>query len=230
VSPRLAAMALAVSLMLGAGVPIAVAWTRPKRNAGSLETVVRRDGGRPPLVPARTGAAASTFYGQGIRVHPARLADRTVAARSVQPTRVLIPSLGMSAAIEPVGVAADRPTLEIPRDVDVVGWYRFGPAPGERGSAVLVGHVDSHDQGPGAFFRLRSLAPGARVIVQLADGQAVRYRVLARRSYVKGGLPGLLFARDGAPVLALVTCGGSFDQATRHYSDNVVVFAVPLEE
>jgi hypothetical protein len=132
--------------------------------------------------------------------------------------------------VVPVGVAADGETLEIPSDVHVVGWYRFGPAPGEKGSSVLVGHVDARDQGPGAFFGLQSLAPRALVAVRLADGRTLQYRVLARRSYVKGHLPNLVFARGGAPVLALVTCGGSFDETTRHYSDNVVVFAVPLKE
>ena len=36
-----------------------------------------------------------------------------------------------------------------------------------------------------------------------------------------------LFARDGAPVLTLVTCGGEFDRATRNYRQNVVVTARP---
>jgi hypothetical protein len=35
------------------------------------------------------------------------------------------------------------------------------------------------------------------------------------------------FARDGAVRLTLITCGGPFDQDTRHYRDNVVVTAVP---
>jgi hypothetical protein len=33
------------------------------------------------------------------------------------------------------------------------------------------------------------------------------------------------FARDGAPRLTLITCGGPFDKATGHYRDNVVVTA-----
>jgi hypothetical protein len=52
--------------------------------------------------------------------------------------------------------------------------------------------------------------------------------VVARRSYGKQDLPDLLFTRAGSPFLTLVTCGGVFDQSTRHYSDNVVVYAVPV--
>jgi hypothetical protein len=133
----------------------------------------------------------------------------------------------VSAAVIPVGVSPDGHDLQIPSDVDVVGWYRFGPAPGQAGSTLVVGHVDSRDQGPGAFFGLRGLAPGALIAVRRDDGQTLEYRVIARRSYIKGSLPNLVFARRGPPVLALVTCGGTFDETTRHYSDNVVVFAVP---
>jgi hypothetical protein len=37
-----------------------------------------------------------------------------------------------------------------------------------------------------------------------------------------------LFARDGAPRLHLVTCGGQFDPASGHYDDNIVVVATAL--
>ena len=39
--------------------------------------------------------------------------------------------------------------MDLPEDVDRVGWYRFGPAPGADGSAVLAGHVDDAEQGLG---------------------------------------------------------------------------------
>jgi len=31
------------------------------------------------------------------------------------------------------------------------------------------------------------------------------------------------------PLIKRETCGGDFDRATRHYTDNVVVYAVPLQ-
>ena len=36
-----------------------------------------------------------------------------------------------------------------------------------------------------------------------------------------------VFARDGARVLRLVTCGGEFDDEVNSYRSNVVVTAVP---
>jgi hypothetical protein len=48
------------------------------------------------------------------------------------------------------------------------------------------------------------------------------------RTYPKEtGLPASAFARDGAPRLVLITCGGPFDAATGNYEDNVVVYATP---
>jgi Sortase domain len=77
------------------------------------------------------------------------------------------------------------------------------------------------------FFRLRELGPGDLVSVGFTDGSRSTFRVVARRSFPKSALPAMLFERDGRPVLTLVTCGGAFDETTRSYSDNVVVFAVP---
>ena len=51
------------------------------------------------------------------------------------------------------------------------------------------------------------------------------YRVTARRELGKAALPADLFATDGPPRLVLVTCGGRFDRTTRHYTDNVIVYA-----
>jgi sortase (surface protein transpeptidase) len=121
--------------------------------------------------------------------------------------------------------------MEIPDDVAAAGWYRFGPAPGaEQGVAIVTAHVDSARAGPGAFFRLRELDPGERVHVELADGRVLAYEVTGREQIPKDALPTAeLFRRDGAPALALVTCGGVFDATTRHYTDNVIVWARPLE-
>jgi hypothetical protein len=43
----------------------------------------------------------------------------------------------------------------------------------------------------------------------------------------KEELPADVYSRRGRPRLVLVTCGGPFDEARRHYRDNVVVTAVP---
>lgn len=158
-----------------------------------------------------------------IDVHSALLSDQLTPHAA--PVQIRIEAIGLVAAVVPIGV--EGTTTEVPHDVDEVGWYRFGPRPGEAGSTLLLAHVDSRTQGPGAFFRLRELQPGDTVTVQLTDRSSETYTVVVRRAYRKEELPDRVFARDGPSVLTLVTCGGSFSEITRSYSDNVVVYAIP---
>ena len=95
------------------------------------------------------------------------------------------------------------------------------------GSAVLAAHVD-YDGRRGAFFRLRELSVGAEVRVDLDDGSALTFVVRSLDQVAKDQLDPRLFARDGAPRLALITCGGSFDRDERSYRDNIVAIAEPV--
>jgi len=145
----------------------------------------------------------------------------------VAPNRVRIPDRRRDARVDPVGVNPKTNDFEVPPAVDLVGWYRYGPGlEATAGSVVIAGHVDSAEQGAGAFFKLRSLEPGARIEVTGADGAVRAYRVVGRETYAKSAIPlEKYFARDGAPRLTLITCGGPFDRGARSYRDNVVVTA-----
>jgi sortase (surface protein transpeptidase) len=119
--------------------------------------------------------------------------------------------------------------MAIPDDVDRAGWYRFGPAPGADGSAVIAGHVDDREQGLGVLEPLREAAVGTEVVVTDAAGTTTRWRVVSRELISKQALPlEQLFARSGAPRLTLVTCGGPFLPEFGSYRDNVVVVAEPV--
>jgi sortase (surface protein transpeptidase) len=147
---------------------------------------------------------------------------------AVVPVRLSIPAIGVEARVVPAGLESGTGEMEVPRAVDVVGWYRHGPALAEpAGSTVVAGHVDDAEQGPGAFFRLRDLGRDQRFTVTGSDGSRRRYRVVAREVFSKERMPlDRLFARDGAPRLTLITCGGDFDRSRRSYRDNIVVTAV----
>lgn len=144
------------------------------------------------------------------------------------PTRIEIASLAVDAPVVPVGLEPDG-SMEIPHDVQVVGWYEPGVRPGQEGSAVLSGHVDSRDQGPGALYDLRSMELGERIVTHGDRGEPRVWEVVARTRYGKAELPiDDLFVWEGSPRLVVITCGGDFDAATRSYSDNVVVIAEPV--
>jgi hypothetical protein len=113
----------------------------------------------------------------------------------------------------------------VPTSFSVAGWYDLGPAPGDPGAAVVLGHVDS-TSGPAVFYRLGDLAPGELVRVAREDGTDALFRVYAIREFAKSAFPtSLVYGRTRGAELRLITCGGPFDETTGHYLDNVVVFA-----
>ena len=163
--------------------------------------------------PAQPRGAASTVPDST----PARV-------QKANPVRVVIPAIGVSAAVIPLGLNPDR-TLEVPTNYAETGWYADGPEPGELGGAVIVGHVDSKS-GPAVFFRLRELRREDRIEVVLKDGSTVRFAVRSTMAVPKDNFPTkLVYNKKPRATVALITCGGVFDEATGHYRDNYLVFA-----
>lgn len=140
------------------------------------------------------------------------------------PVAVDIPRIGVRSDlvrldVDPTGA------LEAPDDFAKAGWWAAGPVPGATGAAVLVGHLDSH-RGPAVFFRVPSLVPGDTVNVRRADGTTASFVVDAVRQYNKDALPARqIYGSTAGPELRLITCGGTFDERTKSYADNIVVFA-----
>jgi sortase (surface protein transpeptidase) len=129
----------------------------------------------------------------------------------------------------PTGVDDTSGELTVYPDAGVVGWYEYGPRPGEPGSAVLVNHLDWKRR-PGVFYHLASVPVGSIVTIAFSDGSSRSFRVTDSRLVDKAVLALTdVFSRDGPPVLRLITCGGSFDHTTHHYRSNVVVTAVPVD-
>jgi sortase (surface protein transpeptidase) len=146
-----------------------------------------------------------------------------VIARS-RPIKITIPSLGVNTKVGTLGLQPDHQVM-VPTNTRVVGWYKDGPPPGQIGSAVILGHVDS-TQGPGAFFALKSMKAGARINLVLADGAVTVFAVTKVVQYSKSSFPDrLVYGSNGTRALQLVTCGGTFDHATGHYESNIVVFS-----
>lgn len=172
-----------------------------------------RDGGRSPLAD-RVQPLGSARYDAAEHRAPTRLV-----------TGLSLPTIDVvGAPVEPVGVEPDG-EMEIP-PADRVGWYRFGAAPGEPGSAVLAAHV-AFDGVDGVFRHLDRLAPGDEVVVAFDDGADERYRVTELVTFDKQALPDDLFSRQVPERLVLITCGGEFNPSLRSYERNVVAFATP---
>ena len=165
------------------------------------------------------------------RGHPggAGPAAGTAGEAANEPTRLRIDAIEVDMPVTGVGVEASG-QMQLPTDPAVAGWYRYGPdAASHSRNVVLAAHVDAPDYPIGPLARLRELASRS-----VGHGRRRRRERPAPTSssrstyYEKTALPTAdLFARDGAPALVIITCGGPFDSGTGHYRDNVVAIARP---
>ncbi|MGH3263919.1 MAG: class F sortase [Trebonia sp.] len=147
--------------------------------------------------------------------------------RESLPVSVAIPAIGVRSTLLHLGRNKDG-TMAVPDLTTSAGkaaWYRYSVTPGQRGTSVIEGHVDSY-RGPAVFFRLGALRPGNRVDVTLADGLTAVFRVTGVREYAKDKYPAnIIYASANYAALRLITCGGDFDGETGHYLGSVVVYA-----
>ncbi|HYN29337.1 MAG TPA: class F sortase [Dermatophilaceae bacterium] len=191
----------------------------------------------PPAVPPEgtTSSAAPNASGGPAPDVASRVAVRDAGpsslaagtARPAVPSRLAISRIDASLPVSPVGVDA-KGVMEIPANPGRAGWYRHSAGVGAQGGAtVLAAHVDSRRFGAGPLEDLQSVRPGDEVLV-VAGGRTVRYTVERVVRLDKDQMDmGALFDRAGPHRLHVVTCGGAFDRATRHYEDNVVLTAYP---
>lgn len=153
-----------------------------------------------------------------------RKGGATVQRDVADPVRLRVPAIGLSTSVIALRLDAKR-RLIAPKQFDRVGWNKAGPEPGERGVAVIAGHVDSHS-GPAVFYRLRDLEKGDRIHVDRADGSTTMFTVSRLARHPKNRIPDKeVYGSNAGSQLRLITCGGAFDRARRSYLDNVIVFA-----
>jgi sortase (surface protein transpeptidase) len=198
-------------LLIALGILIAVAFTLSPRSARKPPPQATR------LLPPP---------GPGAAVRSERVAYRAYSD-SARPRRIVIPAIGVSAKVVPLGLNRDG-TIQTPMKWGVAGWYTNGPTPGMRGPAVVVGHVDSKS-GPAVFYRLRALLRGDLIRIDRGDGTVVRFRVQRSEHWPKSHFPSKrVYGPTSQAALRLVTCGGSFDAATGHYLENTIVYAARI--
>ncbi len=170
---------------------------------------------------AAASASASPSAGQG-----------TPAARPVEPMtrsdpeRISIVRLDVNAPLVPVGRASDgtvaTPSFAQPH---TAGWYSGSVTPGQQGTSVIVGHVDT-PTGPAVFYPLAVARPGDTVVVTRADHSVADFTVDAIKVIPRDDFDeSQVYAATGRPEMRLITCGGTFDKVTQEYSSNVVVYA-----
>lgn len=223
---RIAALAAGVALLAGGGsalgVGVAAQQHAPQPGPAQAGAVPAPSDGDAVPAPGRTpGAAPATAPGAGL---PGPLLATSL------PVSISIPAIGVTSKLLYVGLNADGtiqvPPLNDPPLTNEAAWYKYSPAPGQPGPSIIEGHVDSASGGPSVFFRLGALKPGDLVDVTLNDRQVTVFTITAVRSYPKSQFPtAAVYGFTDYAALRLITCGGSFDEQSGHYTSNIVAFA-----
>jgi hypothetical protein len=175
-----------------------------------------------PPQPASAAAADSRATG-------GTSADAPSALPYSEVSRIRIPAIQVDAPVMPVGLDMDGwVDAPPPEDPNLAGWFTGAVSPGEKGTAVLVGHVDNQ-QGPAVFYGLGALKKGNRVEVLRNDGKTGVFEIYGVEVFEKHNFPGdRVYGNNGVPELRVITCGGGFS-AQSGYAGNVVVFARMVE-
>lgn len=160
--------------------------------------------------------------------------DKQVLATNLQeeprglPVRLKIPSLKIDADVEQVGMTPEG-AMDVPSNTTDVGWFSLGPRPGERGSAVISGHLDERTGRSGVFDKLDKLEPGDRIYVTDDLGTITTFSVRENRIYDQGYSQEVFVPNDNS-YLNLITCDGVWDETANSYSKRLVVFASITDE
>ncbi|MEU8974021.1 class F sortase [Streptomyces monashensis] len=142
------------------------------------------------------------------------------------PARLIIPKIDVDAPFTTLSLGADGKLQPPPADdTNLVGWYSKGVAPGERGAAIIAGHLDTTTS-PAVFANLDDLGPGDEFTVERADGQDADFVVDDAKTFAKDEFPSKRVYGDVPRAeVRLITCTGPYDHAAKDYTDNLVVFA-----
>lgn len=162
-------------------------------------------------------------------------APEVAAAGSIVPARLVIPAIGVDAAVESRGTVSYRNPFTgqqvagygVPKSMKTTSWWSDGPRPGSGQMAVVLGH-EQVGGGAAVFNRLDQLSEGDQVTLRAEDGSTLRLAVLGSpRTGLDKATSALADTLNGHPAgadVALVTCGGEFDEDAGASEDNTVVF------
>ncbi len=144
------------------------------------------------------------------------------------PTRILIPQVGIDGNVIDVGRGVTG-NMAVPVKFTDVGWYRYGPVPGQKGNAVIAGHVDNGHGKPGTFYRLSDVNVGDAIYIENTNGEKIKFVVKEIRlvDYFNPSKEDMkaIFGPSDKERLNLITCEGTWIPEKKTYSNRLVVFA-----
>jgi len=146
-----------------------------------------------------------------------------VRTPAFMPNRLLIPSVRLDAPVEPVGVLPNG-QMGVPKSTATVGILANGVVPGQKGNALIAGHVDSYT-GPAVFYPLKKLKAGDPVLISNENNEFLIFKVVAVESYRTADAPlDKIFGDTDEARLNLITCTGKYNRQKREHEKRLVIY------
>ena len=144
------------------------------------------------------------------------------------PVHLSVPSIGINAPVEQVGILANGDLATPTRNPWIdAGWYSDGPLPGQRGSAVIDGHLDRPGGYPAVFWYLRDIHVGDAVYVTEKDGRQLRFHVIHLAYFTPQDAPLQdIFGNNSGTYLNLITCAGDWIPEQHQTTLRLVVYTM----
>jgi sortase (surface protein transpeptidase) len=164
------------------------------------------------------------FYAPETEAYSPPPAVQDVVRDMSEPAKLDIPSLGIHTNVQRVGMGYTG-RMAVPNNYKDVGWYRNGPLPGQKGSAVMDGHVDDGFGRDAVFKHLSDIRIGDDVYIVTQGGSRLHFIVTDVRSYPYATAPtASIFGQADAARLNLITCAGVWIPGSEMYDERLVVY------
>lgn len=188
----------------------------------------RQDQSSGPASPAAAAPAHAHAHAPVSSASASPSNDRPAARHlpRAEPTRLRIPKISVDAPFTDLAIDATG-KLEAPpaNDTNLVGWYAKGVSPGEAGTAIIAGHVDTKTSAA-VFAGLGDLKKGDKFSVERSDGRTASFVVDSAETFAKDAFPDdRVYADTSDAEVRLITCAGTYNRTVKDYTDNLVVFA-----
>jgi LPXTG-site transpeptidase (sortase) family protein len=183
-----------------------------------------------PKLPTATPPVATNIVRPTLTQTPLIIPTATpVPDKSLIPYKIKIPAIKLDTYVEQVGVTPEG-NMDVPKNIWNTAWFSEGGfRPGEKGNAVIAGHLDA----PGTkaiFWDLNRLKIGDKIYVIDVAGRELTFEITGLQVYFANNAPlQEIFGASNFARLNLITCGGSFDRNSRSYNQRLVVFSRIVE-
>ena len=140
------------------------------------------------------------------------------------PVSLSIPAIDINATFKSVGITPEG-AMDMPKNMDDIGWYDLGTKPGDIGSAVIAGHYGVKTGNSQAFNNIHKLVKGDKINIIDDKGNNISFVVRESKSFSpEAGTSEIFISSDGKAHLNLITCEGVWNNVTKNYSGRLVVF------